>query len=96
MRMPEKAWGGTRAVVSRSMMNKGHAWCLWVHRLIYIGNRSCRNKGAMGQFPRLALARGMTACRGDMSHSAPSCPAILLQVCMWRKAGGAASSRNGE
>lgn len=32
MRMPENARGGTRAVVSRSMMNKGHAWCLWVHR----------------------------------------------------------------
>lgn len=50
----------------------------------------------MGQFPRLALAHGMTACRNDMFHSALSGPAILLQVCMWRKAGGAASSRKGE
>ena len=32
MRMPENARGDTRAVVSRSMMNKGHAWCLWVHQ----------------------------------------------------------------
>ena len=31
-----------------------------------------------------------------MFYSAPSCPAILLQVCMWSKAGGAASSTNGE
>lgn len=83
MRMPENARGGTRAVVSRSMMNKGHAWCLWVHRCPFVlhnGIEAAGNKGAMGQFP-LALAHGMTACRNDMFHSALSGPGLLYCRC---------------